>query len=114
MDEETGKTRGTLSPSLLDEIKHRIVAELNPARLYLFGSHAWGQPDRDSDMDFCLVVRHLNGSRADLLRRAYRCTSDLRVPTEFVVKTEAEMARFSPVVASLAHKVQEKGVLLHG
>lgn len=104
----------TITPSLLDDIKRRVVEEIRPAKIYLFGSHAWGNPGRDSDIDIFLVVERLDSSRGELLRRAYHCISDLRVPTEFVVKTEDEMIRFAKVSASLIHKVLERGVLLYG
>ena len=103
-----------IAPNLLDEIKRRLVEEFRPVKIYLFGSHAWGRPTKASDVDLFLVVDRLDRPRGELLRRAYHCVSDLRVPAEFVVKTEDEMTRFAAVPASLAHKILERGVLLYG
>lgn len=103
-----------IADNLLERIKQRVVNELHPRRLYLFGSHAWGTPRTDSDLDLFIVVSRLDGTRHDMLTRAYRCIRDLRVPVEFVVRTDDEMARFSSVRASLAHKVFEEGRLLYG
>jgi predicted nucleotidyltransferase len=103
-----------IADNLLESIKQRVVNEIHPRRLYLFGSHAWGKPGRDSDLDLCIVVSRLDGTRHDMLTRAYRCIRDLRVPAEFVIRTEDEMTRFSGVCASLARKVSEKGLLLYG
>jgi hypothetical protein len=37
----------TISESLLQEITQRLVAELKPEKVILFGSHAWGKPNDD-------------------------------------------------------------------
>lgn len=104
----------TVEPNLLDEMKRRVVEEIRPSKIYLFGSHAWGHPGDDSDVDVFLVVPRLDNPRSELLSRAYRCIRELRMPAEFVVKTEKEMDRFASVSASLIHKVLNKGLLLYG
>ena len=104
----------TMAPNLLDEMKRRVIEEIRPSKIYLFGSHAWGHPTENSDVDVFLVVPRLDNSRSELLSRAYRCIRELRMPAEFVVKTEDEMARFASVPASLIHKVLKRGRLLYG
>ncbi len=105
---------GRLTPGMLEEVRRRVVEELRPAKIYLFGSRAWGQPAESSDVDLLLVVDRLDRPRGEFLRSAYRCIRGLRIPAEFVVRTEEEMTRFAAVPASLARKVMERGVLLHG
>ena len=102
----------TMEPHLLEEMKRRVIEEIRPSKIYLFGSHAWGHPREDSDVDIFLVVPRLDHSRSELLTRAYRCIRELRMPAEFVVKTEEEMTRFASVPASLIHKVLKRGQLL--
>ena len=36
----------------------RIVREFRPERIVLFGSHAYGNPTRDSDVDLMVVAVH--------------------------------------------------------
>ena len=103
-----------VDPKLLLEIRSRLASEVGPSRVYLFGSHAWGTPGSDSDVDLLLVMPRLDGPRAEVLKRAYRAVRDLRVPAEFVVRTEDEMTRQATVPASLAWKVSQRGILLHG
>ncbi|MDQ1326809.1 MAG: uncharacterized protein QG641_89 [Candidatus Poribacteria bacterium] len=45
-----------LEPDLLNEIVQRLVNALHPEKIYLFGSHAYGQPNDDSDVDLLIVV----------------------------------------------------------
>jgi predicted nucleotidyltransferase len=40
----------------LVEIKNRIVEAFNPYLIILFGSHIYGRPDPDSDVDLLIVM----------------------------------------------------------
>ena len=42
------------------EITDKIVKEFKPEKIILFGSYAWGKPNKDSDID--LLVDFLPGS----------------------------------------------------
>ena len=41
---------------LLQAATQRLVAEFQPEEIYLFGSHAWGTPGQDSDIDLMVIV----------------------------------------------------------
>ena len=45
----------TLDDALLRTATQRLVAEFQPEQIWLYGSHAWGNPHDDSDVD--LLVR---------------------------------------------------------
>src|SRR5438270_819088 len=60
-----------LSPELLQEIVRRLVDEFHPERIILFGSHVWGTPSPDSDIDLLIVVP---ASPLPPARRAARAT----------------------------------------
>ena len=45
-----------LSQGILREITRRLVAEFQPEQVILFGSHAWGTPHQDSDVDLLVIV----------------------------------------------------------
>lgn len=46
----------TLPDGLLEKMTSALVEELDPEAIYLFGSHAWGDPDEDSDVDLMVIV----------------------------------------------------------
>ena len=46
----------TIQPDLLNETIERLKTEFQPEEIYLFGSHAWGTPDEDSDVDLMVIV----------------------------------------------------------
>lgn len=98
---------------LLDEIVGRLVEELRPLRVYVFGSHAVGTPDRDSDVDLLVVVEDTATPTRDLARRGRRSLWGLRVPVDLVVCTVSEMEKWSHVSCNLIHTAVEKGRLLY-
>jgi predicted nucleotidyltransferase len=59
----------TISPAVRKEVIRRLVDEFQPETIYLFGSHAWGKSDEDSDMDLLVIVPE---SRENPIQRAVR------------------------------------------
>jgi predicted nucleotidyltransferase len=104
----------TISDELLEEMTRRLVAEFQPEQIILFGSHAWGTPNEDSDVDVLVIVSHSEEKPAQRATRGHRCLRGLRVPTDILVKTRAEVERFRHVRASLERKMLEQGKVLYG
>jgi uncharacterized protein len=98
---------------LLEEITRRLVAEFDPEAIYLFGSHAWGEPTEDSDLDILVVVAwDVSPTHQDFVR-AHHSLSGLGVPVDVLVKTRARFDRFRLVRASLDYKIDREGRLLY-
>ena len=104
----------TINPDLLEEIVRRLVAEFQPEQIVLFGSHAWGTPDEDSDVDLLVIVSESDLRPIQRDTQAERCMRGLLVPTDILVKTRAEFEKFSRVRASLEASILEKGRILYG
>ncbi len=100
--------------SILQEMTRRLVAEFQPSRIFLFGSHAWGQPNEDSDVDLFVIVPESDQSPLERGLQARRCLRDLRVPKDILVETQAEVDWASRVYASLESEILEKGIRLYG
>lgn len=98
---------------LLDEITRRLVAELRPEAIILFGSHAWGMPHDDSDVDLFVIVANSDQKPAQRAAHAYRSLRGLLIPLDIMVKTRAEVERFRHVRASLESEVLERGRVLY-
>ena len=45
-----------ISPELLQEVTGRIIDAVDPEKIVLFGSHVWGKPTEDSDVDIMVIV----------------------------------------------------------
>ncbi|TAK34222.1 MAG: nucleotidyltransferase domain-containing protein, partial [Lysobacteraceae bacterium] len=85
-----------------------------PEQIILFGSHAWGKPDDDNDLDFLVIVRRSRHKPTQRATRAYRALRRLFAPTDILVKTQAEVERFRRVPASLECEILERGRILYG
>jgi hypothetical protein len=99
---------------LLDEIVERLKEGLHPDKIILFGSHAYGKPNDDSDIDLLIVVSESNEPSYRRAREAYGCLWGLTAPTELVVATQQELERASKVTASLLNQAIQKGKILYG
>jgi len=104
----------TISENLLHEITQRLVAELKPEKVILFGSHAWGKPTDDSDLDLLVIVPESNEPPTKRATRAYRSLRGVMVPMDILVHTHAEVQRHSRVYASLISEILERGKVLYG
>ena len=75
----------TLDSNLLNEIVQRLVNALHPEKIYLFGSHAYGQPNDDSDVDLLIVVNDSDLPPRTRTVEGYRALREILVPAEIVV-----------------------------
>jgi len=103
-----------LDQALLEEITRRLAKEFAPERIYLFGSHAWGQADSDSDLDFMVIVAPTRESRYELTVRAHRALADLPVAKDVLVETSDEFSFRAQAPSSLERKICQEGRLLYG
>ena len=100
-----------------DEImsmKDRIVDQLSPLKVYLFGSYADGSFKEDSDYDFYVVVEDSKTDWYEQTLRAYQAIQPVRTrPVDILVgsKSAFEKRRQYP---SIEREVFRKGVLLYG
>ena len=104
----------TMSQDLLDEVTRRLAAEFQPEQVWLFGSHAWGQPDEGSDLDLLVVVPRSDETPVRRAQRAHRCLRGIDVAMDILVKTRTELERFRNVHSSLESLILRNGRLIYG
>ena len=98
-----------LTQQTLDEISGRIVADLHPEQIILFGSHAWGSPTEDSDVDLLIILPDSDEPPHRRAVRAHRALRGLTTPCDILVRTRAEIQRVSPVRSSLLFRALTEG-----
>lgn len=100
---------------LIQEVTDRIVAELQPEVIILFGSYAWGVPNRYSDLDLFVVVPDgIPGfNRVEWAMRADRCLDDLLVDADILVQTRSTLKEYRHVKGALTRKIIEEGRVLY-
>jgi predicted nucleotidyltransferase len=76
----------------IPEIKEKIVKEIKPEKIILFGSYAWGKPTEDSDVDL-LIVKESKQRKVDRAREVRDVISDSNVPVDILVYTPEEVKK---------------------
>ncbi len=109
--------------NLTEEFKNEIVEKLksiDPEKVILFGSRAWGGAAPESDIDLYVVTKddfvpstwreksqvHLKVARSiqDILRR---------YPTDLIVHTRPMHQKFMALKSSFARAIDNEGVTLY-
>ena len=98
----------------LSEISRRLVAAYRPEQIVLFGSHAWGEPGQDSDVDLLVVVSESSEPAYSRASAGYRSLFGLGVPCDVWVRTRQEVQREASLPTTLMHKILREGKVLHG
>lgn len=103
------------TPELIAEIIRRIVAELDPEEIILFGSYAWGTPGKYSDLDLFIVMPNdVPGfNRIEWGVRAGRSLDGLMVDVDIWVTTRSHVEQWCQVRGALERKIVEEGKLLY-
>ena len=103
-----------INADLLQTATQRLVAEFQPEEIYLFGSHAWGDPHDDSDVDLFVVLRDSDETPIRRAQRAHRCLRGLRLPKDVLVETRQEVDRVKELKTSLENTILSRGRRLYG
>jgi predicted nucleotidyltransferase len=89
-----------------------IARQFRPARIVLFGSHAYGKPTPDSDVDLLVVSPRVrrNGERLSV---QIRHAIPRSFPLDLLVRTPKEVAHRLRLGDTFMHEVMEKGKLMY-
>lgn len=104
----------TLDENLLKTVTQKLVAEFQPEQVWLYGSHAWGTPHDDSDVDLLVVVPHSDETPIRRAQRAHRSLRGLRMPKDVLVETRHEVDRVKGLQTSLENVILTRGRKLYG
>jgi predicted nucleotidyltransferase len=97
------------SQELIERAAQLLAAAAEPpARVILFGSHARGEADAESDLDFLVIERDVP-SRFDEMVRLRRVLNPLRVPADVIVASEAHVAEWGEVEGTMLHAALSEG-----
>jgi predicted nucleotidyltransferase len=99
---------------LLDQMTQRLVSALNPEQIILFGSHAYGEPTEESDIDLLVIVSQSDEPRYRRAQEAHRTLRGMGIPKDILVMTRAEVERKATVPNSLISQILRQGRVLYG
>lgn len=109
--------------SLLNLIVKRIVAGVNPEKIFLFGSYIWGNPTEDSDFDLLIVadIPTSSKSKSKFMERIERRIEvrnlildiNENIPIDLFVYTPEEFKHLKKLNTSFIREILEKGEILY-
>ncbi len=96
----------------ITDIARKIAESFNPEKIILFGSYAWGKPDRDSDLDLFVVMESKERpiKRAASVRRVLK---DRYVPMDILVRTPEELKHRMDIGDPFIKKILRDGQVIY-
>ena len=96
----------------LQEVVQRIKRACDPQRILLFGSHAYGKPMPDSDVDL-LVVMESNERAAARSAAIAKALLDIPFPMDILVRTPDEIRHRLNIGDYFIREILERGEVLY-
>jgi predicted nucleotidyltransferase len=100
-----------ISRQQIQRFVDQVVARFRPQSVILFGSHAYGHPTPDSDVDLMVIMPH-RGRGAQVATKI-RLACPREFPMDLIVRTPAEMRRLLRMNDPFARQILTKGIPLH-
>ncbi|MBW8049195.1 MAG: nucleotidyltransferase domain-containing protein [Cytophagales bacterium] len=103
-----------ISPKYIKTITEKIIEVIQPEKIILFGSYAYGKSKEGSDLDLLVVVKDSNEPRFKRARRIRKHLWGLiSTPKDILVYTEKEVKEWSNVPQAFITSIVSKGKLLY-
>jgi len=96
----------------LKDATNRIVKEYSPEKIILFGSWAWGNPGKDSDIDL-FVVKNTKKTRRDRQIELRTKLFPSGLPLDILVYTPKEVDKRLKMGDFFVRKIINKGKVLY-
>jgi len=93
----------------LAHVVERLVCDLDPVAIWLFGSRASGTHSPDSDFDLLLVMKDEDGPAGYDYDRAYGPIKGLGIGCDVVPCTDSDFANLRSDPTSFCHHVVQTG-----
>ena len=101
----------SISKKLIEDMVQAVVEEVQPQRIYLFGSCARDNFTADSDIDLLIVEDHKFGANRDRwseLKRIRKTLRPFRVPKDVLVYSRDEFEKWGDSINHvISHAVRE-------
>lgn len=96
-------------------LKKTLTEKFGVKQAFIFGSHAYGNPDQESDIDLCVVVELNNRRKIDIIREIRReLTNLVSSPLDILVYSEDEFKERAGLKTTLEHKILTDGIRIYG
>ena len=102
-----------ISQEKINEVINRIVKNINPEKIILFGSYASGNPSEESDLDI-LIVKEMRMPRYKRGREVKKHLRGMKIPIDVIVYTKKEIKEWEGTKTAFINQAIKQGKLLYG
>lgn len=100
------------STKLIQLMVERIISDFHPLQVILFGSHARGEASLKSDVDFLVVLPHINNKRKTAIE-IRRALANFPLCKDVIVTTPDEISRKGNLIGTLLRSALMEGKILY-
>jgi predicted nucleotidyltransferase len=100
-----------MNQTVIQHVIEDIAEKVHPQKVILFGSHAYGQPNKDSDVDLLFIINtQLSG-----LKRYCWISNNIKheFPMDILVKTPQEVKKRIKMGDPFYREIINKGKVLY-
>lgn len=102
-----------IDEKLMKEIIERIVNTVDPEKIVLFGSYAYGNPTKESDLDLLIVVKKSELPRYKRSVSIYQALAGILIPKDVLVYTIEEIDEWSEVPQAFITTIINEGKVVY-
>ena len=101
-----------IDAKIVDQLTKRIIAEIHPLRIILFGSYARGDIHSDSDIDLFVIMP--NGThRRQTAQKLYLNITDIDVPFDVIVGTPDDLEKYGSNPSLIYKSIEKEGIEIY-
>ncbi len=89
-----------------------IIEGYKPRKIILFGSYAYGQPTKDSDLDL-LIIKDDDLPGIQRNRRVRNILKDFSIPIDVIVKSSQEFDLLKDVIGTVVYPANKYGKVIY-
>ena len=97
----------------LEKIKNRIVSEVSPEQIYLFGSYAKNNYNNESDIDLLIVMNNNDKSLRKIQHKISSLLDDRTMPIDIIVYSQEKMKNRKDIIGTLPYRINQEGELIY-
>jgi predicted nucleotidyltransferase len=95
-----------LKPLIIERLK-----PLNPDKIILFGSYAYGTPNENSDIDLCIVEKDYKNKWEEKVKIS-KLLDNIRYPIDILNPKVDEYEFYAKEINSVYYDIDKKGLVL--
>lgn len=102
-----------ITKETIEEVKQKLIKTYKPLEIYIFGSYAWGCPDKDSDLDLLVIIEKYDKNRHQALVAGHKALMYMDISKDILVLTQEEFEKYSSDHRMLYYKIKNEGTKIY-